>query len=205
MSPEQRGLHGSLSRSLTDSLAAPRVPAGLWRGADAARTCPCCAVPVTYGAGSPLVRLALPQLRSALAKVERVYACNLFDGAVAPRCVRHPVARGSAPRALLALRNAGRTGPLPLLERVGAGVYELLRVHRGFSRVRFFSPVEVLLVPAIVPGRVCAAAAMRRRIFWCRRRRRQLNKRLPAFGAGARCGRYRVLFSQPAWGAAPII
>ncbi len=179
MSPEQRGLNGSLTglagalKSAGGSLGEVLMP----------RTCPCCAVPVTYGAGSPLCEACLPQLRSALAKVERVYALQPLDGAAAPEVRAASRYEGIMPRALLALKNAGRTDLLPLLgEGLARSVYELLRVHREGLQPESASsvPVEVLLVPA--PS---SAQSVRRRGYapanlLVQEAARQLNKRLPA-------------------------
>lgn len=179
MSPEQRGLNGSLTglagalKSAGGSLGEVLMP----------RTCPCCAVPVTYGAGSPLCEACLPQLRSALAKVERVYALQPLDGAAAPKVRAASRYEGIMPRALLALKNAGRTDLLPLLgEGLARSVYELLRVHREGLQPESASsvPVEVLLVPA--PS---SAQSVRRRGYapanlLVQEAARQLNKRLPA-------------------------
>ena len=179
MSSEQRGLNGSLTglagalKSAGGSLGEVLMP----------RTCPCCAVPVTYGAGSPLCEACLPQLRSALAKVERVYALQPLDGAAAPEVRAASRYEGIMPRALLALKNAGRTDLLPLLgEGLARSVYELLRVHREGLQPESASsvPVEVLLVPA--PS---SAQSVRRRGYapanlLVQEAARQLNKRLPA-------------------------
>ena len=187
MSPEQRGLNGSLTglagalKSAGGSLGEVLMP----------RTCPCCAVPVTYGAGSPLCEACLPQLRSALAKVERVYALQPLDGAAAPEVRAASRYEGIMPRALLALKNAGRTDLLPLLgEGLARSVYELLRAHRvelqsapasSISPVdASAAPVEVLLIP--VPS---SAQSVRHRgsapaNLLVQEAARQLNKRLPA-------------------------
>ena len=95
------------------------------------------------------------------------------------------------PRALLALKNAGRTDLLPLLgEGLARSVYELLRAHRielqsgpgsSISSVgTSAAPVEVLLVPA--PS---SAQSVRRRGYapanlLVQEAARQLNQRLPA-------------------------
>lgn len=147
------------------------------------RTCPCCAVPVTYGVGTPLCEACLPQLRSALAKVERVYALQPLDGAAAPEVRAASRYEGIMPRALLALKNAGRTDLLPLLgEGLARSVYELLRVHREGLQPESASsvPVEVLLIPA--PS---SAQSVRRRGYapaslLVQEAARQLNRRLPA-------------------------
>lgn len=147
------------------------------------RTCPCCAVPVAYGAGSPLCEACLPQLRSALAKVERVYALQPLDGAAAPEVRAASRYEGIMPRALLALKNAGRTDLLPLLgEGLARSVYELLRARREELQAEPGSsaPVEVLLVPA--PS---SAQSVRRRGYapanlLVQEAVRQLNRRLPA-------------------------
>lgn len=183
MSPEQRGLNGSLSRSLTGLAGALKSAGGSLGEVLMPRTCLCCAVPVTYGAGSPLCEACLPQLRSALAKVERVYALQPLDGAAAPEVRAASRYEGIMPRALLALKNAGRTDLLPLLgEGLARSVYELLRVHREGLQPESASsvPVEVLLVPA--PS---SAQSVRRRGYapanlLVQEAARQLNKRLPA-------------------------
>ena len=183
MSPEQRGLNGSLSRSLTGLAGALKSAGGSLGEVLMPRTCPCCAVPVTYGAGSPLCEACLPQLRSALAKVERVYALQPLDGAAAPEVRAASRYEGIMPRALLALKNAGRTDLLPLLgEGLARSVYELLRVHREGLQPESASsvPVEVLLVPA--PS---SAQSVRRRGYapanlLVQEAARQLNQRLPA-------------------------
>ena len=183
MSPEQRGLNGSLSRSLTGLAGALKSAGGSLGEVLMPRTCPCCAVPVTYGAGSPLCEACLPQLRSALAKVERVYALQPLDGAAAPEVRAASRYEGIMPRALLALKNAGRTDLLPLLgEGLARSVYELLRVHREGLQPESASsvPVEVLLVPA--PS---SAQSVRRRGYapanlLVQEAARQLNRRLPA-------------------------
>ena len=183
MSSEQRGLNGSLSRSLTGLAGALKSAGGSLGEVLMPRTCPCCAVPVAYGAGSPLCEACLPQLRSALAKVERVYALQPLDGAAAPEVSAASRYEGIMPRALLALKNAGRTDLLPLLgEGLARSVYELLRVHREGLQPESASsvPVEVLLVPA--PS---SAQSVRRRGYapanlLVQEAARQLNKRLPA-------------------------
>lgn len=157
------------------------------------RTCPCCAVPVAYGSGSPLCEACLPQLQSALARVERVQVLQpLSSGdSVAGRVPEVRAAsryEGIMPRALLALKNAGRTDLLPLLgEGLARSVYELLRAHRaelqtGSVQVGtgFSDSVEVLLVPA--PS---SAQSVRRRGYapanlLVQEAARQLNQRLPA-------------------------
>lgn len=160
------------------------------------RTCPCCAVPVAYGSGSPLCEACLPQLQSALARVERVHVLQpLSSGdSVAGRVPEVRAAsryEGMMPRALLALKNAGRTDLLPLLgEGLARSVYELLRAHREelqsapgssiFSAGTSAAPVEVLLIPA--PS---SAQSVRRRGYapanlLVQEAARQLNQRLPA-------------------------
>ena len=187
MSSVQRGLNDSVNGSWSESLAGL---AGALKSASGAlgevlmpRTCPCCAVPVTYGAGSPLCEACLPQLRSALAKVERVYALQPLDGAAAPEVSAASRYEGIMPRALLALKNAGRTDLLPLLgEGLARSVYELLRAHREGLQPESASsvPVEVLLIPA--PS---SAQSVRRRGYapanlLVQEAARQLNMRLPA-------------------------
>ena len=195
MSSEQRGLNepvnGSMSRSLTGLAGALKSAGGSLGEVLMPRTCPCCAVPVAYGAGSPLCEACLPQLRSALAKVERVYALQPLDGAAAPEVRAASRYEGIMPRALLALKNAGRTDLLSLLgEGLARSVYELLRAHRvelqsvpgsSISSVgTSAAPVEVLLIPA--PS---SAQSVRRRGYapanlLVQEAARQLNKRLPA-------------------------
>lgn len=195
VSSVQRGLNdsvnGSWSKSLTGLAGALKSAGGSLGEVLMPRTCPCCAVPVTYGAGSPLCEACLPQLRSALAKVERVYALQPLDGAAAPEVRAASRYEGIMPRALLALKNAGRTDLLPLLgEGLARSVYELLRAHRvelqsvpgsSISSVgTSAAPVEVLLIPA--PS---SAQSVRRRGYapanlLVQEAARQLNKRLPA-------------------------
>ena len=195
MSSVQRGLNepvnGSWSKSLAGLAGALKSAGGSLGEVLMPRTCPCCAVPVAYGAGSPLCEACLPQLRSALAKVERVYALQPLDGAAAPEVRAASRYEGMMPRALLALKNAGRTDLLPLLgEGLARSVYELLRAHRielqsgpgsSISSVgTSAAPVEVLLVPA--PS---SAQSVRRRGYapanlLVQEAARQLNQRLPA-------------------------
>lgn len=187
MSSVQRGLNDSVNGSWSESLAGL---AGALKSASGAlgevlmpRTCPCCAVPVAYGAGSPLCESCLPQLRSALARVERVQVLQPLDGAVVPEVRAASRYEGMMPRALLALKNAGRTDLLSLLgEGLARSVYELLRAHREGLQPESASsvPVEVLLVPA--PS---SAQSVRRRGYapanlLVQEAARQLNKRLPA-------------------------
>ena len=187
VSSVQRGLNdsvnGSWSKSLTGLAGALKSAGGSLGEVLMPRTCPCCAVPVAYGAGSPLCEACLPQLRSALAKVERVYALQPLDGAAAPEVRAASRYEGIMPRALLALKNAGRTDLLPLLgEGLARSVYELLRTHREELQAEPGSsePVEVLLVPA--PS---SAQSVRRRGYapanlLVQEAVRQLNRRLPA-------------------------
>lgn len=195
MSSVQRGLNepvnGSWSKSLAGLAGALKSAGGSLGEVLMPRTCPCCAVPVAYGAGSPLCEACLPQLRSALAKVERVYALQPLDGAAAPEVRAASRYEGIMPRALLALKNAGRTDLLPLLgEGLARSVYELLRAHRvelqsvpgsSISSVgTSAAPVEVLLIPA--PS---SAQSVRRRGYapanlLVQEAARQLNQRLPA-------------------------
>ena len=187
MSSVQRGLNDSVNGSWSESLAGL---AGALKSASGAlgevlmpRTCPCCAVPVAYGAGSPLCESCLPQLHSALARVERVQVLQPLDGAVVPEVRAASRYEGMMPRALLALKNAGRTDLLSLLgEGLARSVYELLRAHREGLQPESASsvPVEVLLVPA--PS---SAQSVRRRGYapanlLAQEAARQLNKRLPA-------------------------
>ena len=201
---EQRGLNDSSSvpsnnaRSSNVPLNEPLTRlAGAFKNASGAlgevlmpRTCPCCAVPVLYGVGSPLCEQCLPQLRSALAHVERVQVLQPLEGAVAPEVRAASRYVGIMPRALLALKNAGRTDLLPLLgEGLARSVYELLRAHRvelqsapasSISPVdASAAPVEVLLIPA--PS---SAQSVRHRGYapanlLVQEAARQLNQRLP--------------------------
>lgn len=187
MSSEQRGLNepvnGSLSRSLTGLAGALKSAGGSLGEVLMPRTCPCCAVPVAYGADSPLCESCLPQLYSALARVERVQVLQPLDGAVVPEVRAASRYEGMMPRALLALKNAGRTDLLSLLgEGLARSVYELLRAHREGLQPESASsvPVEVLLIPA--PS---SAQSVRRRGYapanlLVQEAARQLNKRLPA-------------------------
>ena len=195
MSSVQRGLNepvnGSWSKSLAGLAGALKSAGGSLGEVLMPRTCPCCAVPVAYGAGSPLCESCLPQLHSALARVERVQVLQPLDGAVVPEVRAASRYEGMMPRALLALKNAGRTDLLPLLgEGLARSVYELLRAHRielqsgpgsSISSVgTSAAPVEVLLVPA--PS---SAQSVRRRGYapanlLVQEAARQLNQRLPA-------------------------
>lgn len=195
MSSVQRGLNepvnGSWSKSLAGLAGALKSAGGSLGEVLMPRTCPCCAVPVAYGADSPLCESCLPQLYSALARVERVQVLQPLDGAVVPEVRAASRYEGMMPRALLALKNAGRTDLLPLLgEGLARSVYELLRVHRvelqsvpgsSISSVgTSAAPVEVLLVPA--PS---SAQSVRRRGYapanlLVQEAARQLNQRLPA-------------------------
>lgn len=196
MSSGQRGLNKPADGSLTRLAGALRSAGGSLGEVLMPRTCPCCAVPVAYGSGSPLCEACLPQLHSALARVERVQVLQPLssDDSVAGRVPEVRAAsryEGIMPRALLALKNAGRTDLLPLLgEGLARSVYELLRTHRaelqnapGFSISSVgtpSAPVEVLLVPA--PS---SAQSVRRRGYapanlLVQEAVRQLNQRLPA-------------------------
>ncbi|MBS4940236.1 MAG: ComF family protein [Rothia mucilaginosa] len=187
VSSVQRGLNepvnGSWSKSLTGLAGALKSASGALGEVLMPRTCPCCAVPVAYGAGSPLCEQCLPQLHSALARVERVQVLQPLDGAVVPEVRAASRYEGMMPRALLALKNAGRTDLLPLLgEGLARSVYELLRAHREGLHAEYGSsaPVEVLLVPA--PS---SAQSVRRRGYspanlLVQEAARQLNRRLPA-------------------------
>lgn len=197
VSSEQRGLNGPLSVPSNSALS-NNVPlnepltglAGAFKSASGAlgevlmpRTCPCCAVPVAYGSGSPLCEECLPQLRSALARVGRVQVLQSLEGAAVPEVRAASRYVGMMPRALLALKNAGRTDLLPLLgEGLARSVYELLRAHRAELQTEpgFSDSVEVLLVPA--PS---SAQSVRRRGYapanlLVQEAARQLNQRLPA-------------------------
>lgn len=187
MSSVQRGLNepvnGSWSKSLTGLAGALKSAGGSLGEVLMPRTCPCCAVPVAYGADSPLCESCLPQLYSALARVDRVQVLQPLDGAVVPEVRAASRYVGIMPRALLALKNAGRTDLLPLLgEGLARSVYELLRAHREGLHAEYGSsaPVEVLLVPA--PS---SAQSVRRRGYapanlLVQEAARQLNQRLPA-------------------------
>lgn len=187
MSSVQRGLNepvnGSWSKSLAGLAGALKSAGGSLGEVLMPRTCPCCAVPVAYGADSPLCESCLPQLYSALARVERVQVLQPLDGAVVPEVRAASRYVGIMPRALLALKNAGRTDLLPLLgEGLARSVYELLRAHREGLQPESASsvPVEVLLVPA--PS---SAQSVRRRGYspanlLVQEAARQLNRRLPA-------------------------
>lgn len=195
MSSVQRGLNepvnGSWSKSLAGLAGALKSAGGSLGEVLMPRTCPCCAVPVAYGAGSPLCESCLPQLHSALARVERVQVLQPLDGAVVPEVRAASRYEGIMPRALLALKNAGRTDLLPLLgEGLARSVYELLRAYRAeiqsapgssISSVgTSAAPVEILLVPA--PS---SAQSVRRRGYapanlLVQEAVRQLNRRLPA-------------------------
>ncbi len=196
MSSGQRGLNepvnGSLSKSLTGLAGALKSAGGSLGEVLMPRTCPCCAVPVAYGAGSPLCEACLPQLHSALARVEQVQVlqplssvdCATGGGATgggAPEVRAASRYEGIMPRALLALKNAGRTDLLPLLgEGLARSVYELLRARRAEIQHGSSAPVEVLLIPA--PS---SAQSVRRRGYapanlLVQEAVRQLNRRLPA-------------------------
>lgn len=196
MSSGQRGLNKPVNGSLTRLAGALRSAGGSLGEVLMPRTCPCCAVPVAYDSGSPLCKACLPQLRSALARVERVQVLQpLSSGdSVAGHVPEVRAAsryEGIMPRALLALKNAGRTDLLPPLgEGLARSVYELLRAHReelqnapgsSISSVgTSAAPVEVLLVPA--PS---SAQSVRRRGYapanlLVQEAARQLNQRLPA-------------------------
>ena len=187
MSSVQRGLNepvnGSWSKSLTGLAGALKSAGGSLGEVLMPRTCPCCAVPVAYGADSPLCEQCLPQLYSALARVEHVQVLQPLEGAAAPEVRAASRYEGMMPRALLALKNAGRTDLLPLLgEGLARSVYELLRAHREGLHAEYGSsaPVEVLLVPA--PS---SAQSVRRRGYapanlLVQEAARQLNQRLPA-------------------------
>lgn len=182
-------VNGSLSKSLTGLGGALKNAGGSLGEVLMPRTCPCCAVPVAYGAGSPLCEACLPQLHSALARVEQVQVLQPLSsgggaaGGGAPEVRAASRYEGIMPRALLALKNAGRTDLLPLLgEGLARSVYELLRARREELQAEPGSsaPVEVLLVPA--PS---SAQSVRRRGYapanlLVQEAVRQLNKRLPA-------------------------
>lgn len=191
MSSVQRGLNepvnGSWSKSLTGLAGALKSAGGSLGEVLMPRTCPCCAVPVAYGAGSPLCEQCLPQLHSALARVEQVQVLQPLSsgdcatGGGAPEVRAASRYEGIMPRALLALKNAGRTDLLPLLgEGLARSVYELLRARRAEIQHGSSAPVEVLLIPA--PS---SAQSVRRRGYapanlLVQEAVRQLNRRLPA-------------------------
>lgn len=191
MSSVQRGLNdsvnGSWSKSLTGLAGALKSAGGSLGEVLMPRTCPCCAVPVAYGAGSPLCESCLPQLHSALARVEQVQVLQPLSsgdcatGGGAPEVRAASRYEGIMPRALLALKNAGRTDLLPLLgEGLARSVYELLRARRAEIQHGSSAPVEVLLIPA--PS---SAQSVRRRGYapanlLVQEAARQLNRRLPA-------------------------
>ena len=189
MSSEQRGLDKPVNGSLTGLAGALKSAGGSLGEVLLPRTCPCCAVPVAYGAGSPLCEACLPQLHSALARVEQVQVLQSLSsgdcaaGSGAPEVRAASRYEGIMPRALLALKNAGRTDLLPLLgEGLARSVYELLRARREDLQAEPGSsaPVEVLLVPA--PS---SAQSVRRRGYapanlLVQESVRQLNRRLPA-------------------------
>ena len=193
VSSEQRGLDKPVNGSLTRLAGALRSAGGSLGEVLMPRTCPCCAVPVAYGSGSPLCEACLPQLHSALARVERVQVLQPLSSGdcVADRVPEVRAAsryEGLMPRALLALKNAGRTDLLPLLgEGLARSVYELLRAHREELQAGtiqtgtgFSDSVEVLLVPA--PS---SAQSVRRRGYapanlLVQEAVHQLNQRLPA-------------------------
>lgn len=191
MSSGQRGLNKPVNGSLARLAGALKSAGGSLGEVLLPRTCPCCAVPVAYGSGTPLCEACLPQLHSALARVERVQVLQPLDGAVVPEVRATSRYEGMMPRALLALKNAGRTDLLPLLgEGLARSVYELLRTHRQelqsvpgssiSSAGTFAASVEVLLVPA--PS---SAQSVRRRGYapanlLVQEAARQLNRRLPA-------------------------
>ena len=191
MSSEQRGLSkpvsGPLNEPLTRLAGALKSAGGSLGEVLMPRTCPCCAVPVAYGAGSPLCEECLPQLHSALVRVEQVQVLQLLSsgdyvtGGSVPEVRAASRYEGIMPRALLALKNAGRTDLLPLLgEGLARSVYELLRARRAEIQHGSSAPVEVLLVPA--PS---SAQSVRRRGYapanlLVQEAVRQLNRRLPA-------------------------
>lgn len=180
-------MSGPLNEPLTRLAGALKNAGGSLGEVLMPRTCPCCAVPVAYGAGSPLCEACLPQLHSALARVEQVQVLQPLSsgdcatGGGAPEVRAASRYEGIMPRALLALKNAGRTDLLPLLgEGLARSVYELLRARRAEIQHGSSAPVEVLLVPA--PS---SAQSVRRRGYapanlLVQEAVRQLNQRLPA-------------------------
>ena len=189
MSSGQRGLNKPVDGPLTRLAGALRSAGGSLGEVLMPRTCPCCAVPVAYGSGSPLCEECLPQLHSALARVEQVHVLQPLSsgdyvaGGHAPEVRVASRYEGIMPRALLALKNAGRTDLLPLLgEGLARSVYELLRARRQELQAEseFSDSVEVLLVPA--PS---SAQSVRRRGYapanlLVQEAVYQLNQRLPA-------------------------
>ena len=182
-------MSGPLNEPLTRLAGALKSAGGSLGEVLMPRTCPCCAVPVAYGAGSPLCEECLPQLHSALVRVEQVQVLQLLSsgdyvtGGSVPEVRAASRYEGIMPRALLALKNGGRTDLLPLLgEGLARSVYELLRARREELQAEPGSsaPVEVLLVPA--PSSV---QSVRRRGYapanlLVQEAVRQLNRRLPA-------------------------
>ncbi len=180
-------MSGPLNEPLTRLAGALKSAGGSLGEVLMPRTCPCCAVPVAYGAGSPLCEECLPQLHSALVRVEQVqvlqslFSDNCAAGGRIPEVRAASRYEGIMPRALLALKNAGRTDLLPLLgEGLARSVYELLRARRAEIQHGSSAPVEVLLVPA--PS---SAQSVRRRGYapanlLVQKAVRQLNRRLPA-------------------------
>ena len=180
-------MSGPLNEPLTRLAGALKSAGGSLGEVLMPRTCPCCAVPVTYGAGSPLCEACLPQLHSALVRVEQVQVLQLLSsgdyvtGGSVPEVRTASHYEGIMPRALLALKNAGRTDLLPLLgEGLARSVYELLRARRAEIQHGSSAPVEVLLIPA--PS---SAQSVRRRGYapanlLVQEAVRQLNRRLPA-------------------------
>lgn len=180
-------MSGPLNEPLTRLAGALKSAGGSLGEVLLPRTCPCCAVPVAYGAGSPLCEECLPQLHSALVRVEQVQVLQLLSsgdydtGGSVPEVRAASRYEGIMPRALLALKNAGRTDLLPLLgEGLARSVYELLRARRAEIQHGSSEPVEVLLVPA--PS---SAQSVRRRGYapanlLVQEAVRQLNRRLPA-------------------------
>lgn len=180
-------MSGSLNEPLTRLAGALKNAGGSLGEVLMPRTCPCCAVPVAYGAGSPLCEECLLQLHSALVRVEQVQVLQLLSsgdcatGGGAPEVRAASRYEGIMPRVLLALKNAGRTDLLPLLgEGLARSVYELLRARRAEIQHGSSEPVEVLLVPA--PS---SAQSVRRRGYapanlLVQEAVRQLNRRLPA-------------------------
>lgn len=180
-------MNGPLNEPLTRLAGALKSAGGSLGEVLMPRTCPCCAVPVAYGAGSPLCEECLPQLHSALVRVEQVQVLqplssgDYVTGGGAPEVRAASRYEGIMPRALLALKNAGRTDLLPLLgEGLARSVYELLRARRAEIQHGSSEPVEVLLVPA--PS---SAQSVRRRGYapanlLVQEAVRQLNRRLPA-------------------------
>lgn len=90
------------------------------------RCCPCCAVPVGYASPSALCPACLNRVRSACSRVGEIGLTGL-DVQIFYASRYEDV----MPRAILALKNAGRTDILPLLgSALAHSAYDLLRSKR---------------------------------------------------------------------------